>query len=237
MNLYYLQRVPIPVVQTQYNINNFQPLNNQALLNNQNLLNAYHNSLLLNNQPIAPIPSLKLQSSYNTLTFNKPNNSITNYINNSNTIKQAFKPVKKVRQIKRGRTSSSGSLLKSSRESKYNRVIKFGKKIRNIDANTDPEDVLNIDTESITEINKSNHTSVNSNITSTSLGESYTYNGYNNPLIQQPNKVEAGEMNFVQKFFYKIMNKFSGDENNVPNSNSIVVNNQDIPLDSDEVLN
>ena len=51
--------------------------------------------------------------------------------------------------VQRLRTLSSGTLIQSSRSKKFNRVIKNGEKIRNIDMNDDSEDINNEDTESL----------------------------------------------------------------------------------------
>ena len=70
-----------------------------------------------------------------------------------------------ITMIKRGKISSSGSLLESSRSSKFNKVIKNGKKITNIDINDDCDDNQNDeDTESIISSNYSSKKNNNQNI-------------------------------------------------------------------------
>lgn len=204
MNTNLLQRGNIPAQNGQYN-NNISALNYNFFRNN----NLNQNSSLANMQ--------KTNSAYKTLTYNNKLNSVNNFQNTkyqSNTFK------KKV-TIKNGKKLNSGSLIKSSRTNTYNKVIRYGKKIRNIDINLDPEDALNEDTESITSYNKAKSTLLQSKISSTGVNPGYS------GALQHANQ-QKEELNPFSRFFnYLFFNE---------SETQIVNQKEEIPLDTDEIL-
>ena len=133
------------------NIETITSVNNNSILQNSMNNNIYSQGQIYNSYG-------SLVNGYYTLN-NQLNNQISNnggytigQINNiTNNIGQLGTNNKsKVIQIKKKDLSSSGILLRSSRSSKYNKVLKNGKKIRNIDINNDCQDNKNDDdTESL----------------------------------------------------------------------------------------
>ena len=119
---------------------------NTTFINTSNYINQNINSSLgksINNSIIVPEEK----------NITKIQNKISKNTNNNDML-----------LIKRGKITSSGSLLESSRSSKFNRVIKNGKKITNIDINDDCEDNQNDeDTESVISSNYSSKKNNNQN--------------------------------------------------------------------------
>lgn len=96
------------------------------------------------------IQKIKNYSSNVISNNNQSNNNNNNIENSKSNARKTTTPNSKIIQIKKGKITSSGSLLKSSRSNKFNRVFKNGKKIKNIDINNDCEDTQNDeDSESI----------------------------------------------------------------------------------------
>jgi serine/threonine protein phosphatase PrpC len=117
----------------------------------------------------------KVKNTYNTST-NRNDRYDKNPI--SKTMVHQSPVLKKTRVIKIDKIDknlqSSGTLLTSSRSSKFNKVLKDGKKIRNIDINNESEDNQSEDAESETiktiPINKDN--SINNNSLNSNLNDS-----------------------------------------------------------------
>ena len=116
--------MPLPYQQNKNNL--VTSLKNTYNTQGQNI---YSNTKIINNSN-SSIKQINLNNSYNY----KGNNSIGK--------------IQSLKTIAKKSTSSSGTLYKSSRSKKYNRVFKNGLKIRNIDINNDYEDIKNEDTES-----------------------------------------------------------------------------------------
>ena len=116
--------MPLPYQQNKNNL--VTSLKNTYNTQGQNI---YSNTKIINNSN-SSIKQINLNNSYNY----KGNHSIGK--------------IKNFKTIAKKSTSSSGTLYKSSRSKKYNRVFKNGLKIRNIDINNDYEDIKNEDTES-----------------------------------------------------------------------------------------
>ena len=136
-----------------YQIIQTQPINNrtQYIPNINNLLgNTVNNTILLQEQNINPNQILQVNNSDNLSKIKNINNS--NYTNNilqNNKIKEIKNSKTKIIEKNKYKLSSSGKLLTSSRSSKFNKVLKNGIKIRNIDINSDCEDMKNEDTDSV----------------------------------------------------------------------------------------
>ena len=180
--------------------------NNNSSTNNLNGNNINQSSTLVN----APNNLSNLKSS----SYNNNVNSVSNFQNS----KPNLTPNKKAK-IKYGKKSSSGSLLKSSRSSKFNKVIKNGIKIRNIDINLDSEDAQNEDTESVTSINKNNLNLLQSKLNSKGTGSSL---GVNNIESLKA----SGQMNSSSKNFNNSQNlPLDSDETSSQARNNIILNN------------
>ena len=157
-NIQFQPRV-IPYSNSQQNIptlNSYNYLNQNI---NYPLGNLSNNIALSQQQKINPNSSLAATNNtlYQVPIINNPNTSLnTNVstqkenIQNKSAVTQSSISNTKIIDIKRGKLSSSGSLLESTRSHKFNTVVKDGKKIRNIDINDDCQDTKNEDdTESI----------------------------------------------------------------------------------------
>ena len=73
-------------------------------------------------------------------------NGTNNQLKLNSSINNGLNTIGKGKNLK---SLSSGTLIPSSRSKKFNKVIKNGEKIRNIDINDDSEDIKNEDTESV----------------------------------------------------------------------------------------
>ena len=206
MNTNFLQRSPVPVPSIPYN--------NAAAVNN----NLYRNNSLNQNKALSNNVNnrFNIKSAYNTSTYNNKVNSV----NNLQKSKYQTSTFKKKVIIKNGKKTNSGSLIKSSRANSYNKVIRFGQKIRNIDMNIDPEDNQNQDTESITSFHKPNSTLLQSNVSSTGIST------YSSGSLQKANtKVE--DTNPIMRFFQSLFYGSSEENKNIKV--------EEIPLDTDEI--
>ena len=206
MNTNFLQKGPVPVPSIPYNNNS--AVNNN--LNRNNFLN--QNRALLNNAN----NQFKIKSAYNTSTYNNKVNSV----NNLQKSKYQTSTFRKKVIIRNGKKTNSGSLIKSSRSNSYNKVIRYGKKIINIDMNQDPEDNQNEDIESITSFHKPNSTLLQSSLNSTGISI------YNSGSLQKAN-TRVEDTNPISRFF---QNLFLGSPQE-EKKNKIV----EIPLDTDEI--
>ena len=136
-----------------YQIIQTQPINNptQNVPNLNNLLgNTVNNTILMQEQNINPNQILQVNNTDNLSKIKNINNS--NYANNivqNNKIKEIKNSKTKIIEKNKYKLSSSGKLLTSSRSSKFNKVLKNGIKIKNIDINSDCEDMKNEDTDSV----------------------------------------------------------------------------------------
>ena len=174
----------------------------------------------------------KIKNNYITSNLNQNNiNNINSNIQNSKANVRLSNTPNKIIEIKKGKLTSSGSLLKSSRSSKFNRVFKNGKKIKNIDINDDCEDTQNDeDTESISTnslAKRKNELMEKNNINSkTNLGTSGPSQNK-----EKENKFGASginENNLLQKT--GIQDNKSELKSNIEKSQ-----NSEIPKDSDEI--
>ena len=207
MNTNFLQRGPVPVPSIPYN-------NNSAVNNNLNRNNFINqNRALLNNAN----NQFKIKSAYNTSTYNNQVNSA----NNLQKSKYQTSTFRKKVIIRNGKKTNTGSLIKSSRSNSFNKVIRYGKKISNIDMNQDPEDNQNEDTESITSFHKPSSTLLQSSLNSTGIST------YNSGLLQKAN-TGVEDINPISRFF---QNLFFGSPQEEKNNNIM-----EIPLDTDEIL-
>ncbi len=147
--------------------------NNQVILNNL-LGKTVNDTILLQNinpnQIMQPNfnPLIKEDTMKNIKLNNLNNNKIQNDIKKTNNTK--------IINIGKKNLQSSGKLLISSRSSKYNKVLKNGKKIKNIDINSDYEGMPKEDDDSV---------SINLNIKNRS-----TSNGVKNKLNFSTNDVK-----------------------------------------------
>ena len=147
--------------------------NNQVILNNL-LGKTVNDTILLQNinpnQIMQPNfnPLIKEDTIKNIKLNNLNNNKIQNDIKKTNNTK--------IINIGKKNLQSSGKLLISSRSSKYNKVLKNGKKIKNIDINSDYEGMPKEDDDSV---------SINLNIKNRS-----TSNGVKNKLNYSTNDVK-----------------------------------------------
>ena len=206
MNTNFLQRGPVPVPSI--------PFNNASAVNN----NLYRNNLLNQNRSLPNNANniFNIKSAYNTSTYNNR----VNAVNNLQKSKYQTSTFKKKVIIKNGKKTNSGSLLKSSRANSFNRVIRYGHKIRNIDINLDPEDNQNEDTESITSFHKPNSTLLQSNLNSTGISS------YSSGSFQKAN-TQVEDTNPITRFFQNLF--YGSSEENKKN------NIGEIPLDTDEI--
>lgn len=180
----------------------------------------------------------KIKSSYkiNTQQNNKTSNG---NISLSKTMVHQSPIINKGRAIEMDQNlESSGKLLTSSRSSKYNKVIKNGKKIRNIDINNESEDNQNEDTESIiSNVNKNddiiNHSlkSSSGNIKDTkknNLTAKVTQIKVKDNNSESDNQISSKikEPKEIEKSkFYKQKNDIINDENKSKKSEKEIVKN------------
>jgi hypothetical protein len=129
----------IPLYPNQ--IQNIQTINN-PLINNQNYNNYYGNT------PLNTVPSsqLNLKSAYSNSTLNV---GTINKKNSSQIFRQLSASNKNIIERNKLQLPSSGTLMTSTKSRKFNKVLKNGKKIGNIDINNDSEDAYNEDLESV----------------------------------------------------------------------------------------
>ena len=154
------------------NLNNYNYLGQNINYPSANSMNSISISQQQNINPnLNPILGMSIYSQNSSLNSNVLTGN--QYLPNKNTninIQSNISSSKNI-DIKRGKISSSGSLLESTRANKFNTVIKDGKKIRNIDINDDCQDTKNEDdTESIV---SPNYPGQNSNVL-----------GQNNQILQ-----------------------------------------------------
>ena len=173
---------------------------NNLLTSKISLSNSQQNTTFINN-------SSYINQNINSSFGNSINNSVIKPEEKNMTKMQSkiMKNFNNITMIKRGKISSSGSLLESSRSSKFNKVIKNGKKITNIDINDDCDDNQNDeDTESI-------------------ISSNYSSKKNNNQNILNENNLGMLKINENQLL------KDSKKENNI--------GEEDIPFDTDEIIN
>ena len=146
--------------------------NNQVILNNL-LGKTVNDTILLQNIN----PNQIMQPNFNPLIKEETKSIKLNNLNN-NKIQNDIKKSNNTKIINIGKKNlqSSGKLLVSSRSSKYNKVLKNGKKIKNIDINSDYEGMPKEDDDSV---------SINLNIKNRS-----TSNGVKNKLNFSTNDVK-----------------------------------------------
>ena len=146
--------------------------NNQVILNNL-LGKTVNDTILLQNIN----PNQIMQPNFNPLIKEETKSIKLNNLNN-NKIQNDIKKSNNTKIINIGKKNlqSSGKLLVSSRSSKYNKVLKNGKKIKNIDINSDYEGMPKEDDDSV---------SINLNIKNRS-----TSNGVKNKLNYSTNDVK-----------------------------------------------
>ena len=224
------------------------PLTNPMNLNNNsinsNIKNQNNNNTLGNSINNSIVSHQQNKNQNKTIltggnSVAKMKNSIDSSINNKQNIikntKTSFRkpkpPIYKDFIIKPGKLTSSGSLLLSSRASKFNRVIRDGKRIRNIDINDDCEDTINEDTESIasSNINKKNELDVKSSNAERITSSQFINKGINDSTLstnENKNKPlgrsnsDVGNKNLKSNSITKIANKIKKANND--------------PLDTDE---
>ena len=146
--------------------------NNQVILNNL-LGKTVNDTILLQNIN----PNQIMQPNFNPLIKEETKSIKLNNLNN-NKIQNDIKKSNNTKIINIGKKNlqSSGKLLVSSRSSKYNKVLKNGKKIKNIDINSDYEGMPKEDDDSV---------SINLNIKNRS-----TSNGVKNKLNFTTNDIK-----------------------------------------------
>ena len=147
--------------------------NNQVILNNL-LGKTVNDTILLQNIN----PNQIMQPNFNPLIKEETIKSIKLNNLNNNKIQNDIKKSNNTKIINIGKKNlqSSGKLLVSSRSSKYNKVLKNGKKIKNIDINSDYEGMPKEDDDSV---------SINLNIKNRS-----TSNGVKNKLNFTTNDIK-----------------------------------------------
>ena len=187
MKTNFLQRDPVPVPSI--------PFNNASAVNN----NLYRNNYLYQNRALPNNANnlLNIKSAYNTSTYNNKLNSF----NNLQKSKYQTSTFKKKVIIKNGKKTNSGSLIKSSRTNSFNKVIRYGQKIRNIDMNIDPEDNQNEDTESITSFHKPNSTLLQSKLSSTGIST------YSSGSLPTANTIVEDTRDFFKIYFTVVLKK------------------------------
>ena len=175
MNTNILYKDSIPSTTNQ--IQNITTLNN-PFINNPN----YNN--LSQNTPNKTIfyPEQKLKSSYNSSTLDVGTFNKTNSLPR---IRQSNTMTKSVIERNILRISSSGTLVTSKRSKRYNKVLKNGKKIRNIDVNDDSEEHQNEDLDSASTNSIAKTRSFTSQNKITSLSDDI-YNKKVNTVYQNP---------------------------------------------------
>ena len=160
----------IPIYTNQFQ--NIQTINN-PFINNQNY-NNYFGNVPLNTVPLS---QLNLKSAYSNSTLNV---GTINKINSVQHFRQSSASSKNITERNKLRLPSSGTLLTSTRSRKFNKVLKNGKKIGNIDINNDSEDAHNEDLESVsTNSIAKKKTFNNTRILNTSLSDDVNNNTLN----------------------------------------------------------
>ena len=123
---------------------------NIKTFNNSSIENVNHSNLLgktLNNTIYPGGPNIK--NAYSTSTINIGRSPNINKQNTITHIRQSNTTNKKNFDRNKIKLSSSGTLLTSKRAQRYNKVLKNGNKIHNIDINIDYEENQNEDLESV----------------------------------------------------------------------------------------
>ena len=175
MNSNILYKDSIPSTTNQ--IQNITTLNN-PFINNPNYNNIYQNTP---NRTIL-YPEQKVKSSYNSSTMNVGTINKTNSIPR---IRQSNTMTKSIIERNILRISSSGTLISSKRSKRFNKVLKNGKKIRNIDVNDDYEEHQNEDLDSASTNSIGKTKSFTSQNKFTSLSDDI-YNKKVNTVYQNP---------------------------------------------------
>ena len=164
--------------QNQYMINNINPVLNYQLPYSTNILGQTVNNTVLLQENINPNNLTDLNESNSTTKsknekkhylFNSSNDILdkTPKVNAKKNLSKSVSERDNLIQERKRRLESSGVLVKSKRAPKYNKVLKNGKKIKNIDINDDCEDTMR-DEDSISSFpikakKKSNDSSIISN--------------------------------------------------------------------------
>ena len=184
---------------------------------------------LKNNELIRNTNNVQYQNKYSNLTYKNGANSSNNQLKLTNTynITSNNNGRYTIGKIQKLKTISSGTLLPSSRAKKFNRVIKNGAKIKNVDINNDYEDIRSEeDTESLsTNANlKKRNNLTNKNISKNEYLGNSTQNKIASTLEPQTiNKVEGTQlmtatsevakppikMNIFATFINKILDKIN----------------------------
>ena len=168
--------------------------NNQVILDNL-LGKTVNGTILLQNIN----PSQIMQPNFNPLIKDQTTKTIKlNNPNNNNKTQNDIKKTNNTKIINIGKKNlqSSGKLLVSSRSSKYNKVVKNGKKIKNIDINSDYDGMPKEDDDSVS-INPNKKNRSNSNNVKVKLNS--TTNDIKNMTekkTDQTNKITNASINF-----------------------------------------
>ena len=149
---------------------------------------------------------LRLNNSYNSLSYNNRNNTDGKVYH--------YKTI-----IKKSSLLSSGTLLPSGKSKRYNSVLKNGTKIRNIDINDDCEDNKNEDSESLSTNAISKNKKIVSSQNSLSSGNQYignsTQSKFGSTVISKSmgnsttQVAEYPKMNIFAAFINKILDKIN----------------------------
>lgn len=159
----------------------FAPRYNNTNINNTlSYSNNYGNTIT--NLKYAPEPTLK--SIYNSTRIN--NGPIYNLNNSATQIRHANTLDKNMIERNRFRLTSSGILVASKKSKKFNKILKNGSKIRNIDINNESEDVQNKDEDLVS--NKSMHSNKSFNNQTKNFSKSNSKNNYNNNNLNTLNE-------------------------------------------------
>ena len=258
MNSNLLQRGSMPLTYNKSYNNLFV---SNSLLVNGNINTTFNNSFNnINNSQIQNVnPKQTLVSNFNPKNLNSPYNSIVNItrigkIKNTKSFSQqslALKNKMRTININKNRLSNSGTLISSKKSKKFDKVLKNGKEIGNIDINGDP-DIPKNDSDSIsTNSNRNRFKSFDKNKNISNKGNFGISNGDNNinninsinnsqslGNTEQSNSHSAFEMNPIARFINYIIDKINPNINKKPNfdpyynKNNINNNQYYVPLDS-----
>jgi hypothetical protein len=159
----------------------FAPRYNNTNINNTlSYSNNYGNTIT--NLKYAPEPTLK--SIYNSTRIN--NGPIYNLNNSTPQIRHANTLDKNMIERNRFRLTSSGILVASKKSKKFNKIIKNGSKIRNIDINNESEDAQNKEEDLVS--NKSKHSNKSFDNQTKNFSKSNSINNYNNNNLNTLNE-------------------------------------------------
>ena len=258
MNSNLLQRGSMPL---SYNKSHNNLFVRNSLFGNGNINTTFNNSFnTINNPQIQNVkPKPTLASNFNPENLNSPYNSIVNItrigaIKNAKSFnEQSLSSKKKMRIIKINKSSlsSSGTLISSKKSKKFDKVLKNGKEIENIDINGDPDNPKNDSDNISTNSNRNRFKSFdkNKNISNEgNFGISYGASNINNinsinnsqslENTGQSNSHNTFKMNPLARFINYIIDKINPNINKNPkldpyyNRHNINRNQYYEPLDS-----